>query len=295
MPAPPCVLEPSNEPGPGAGGMSMKFRCAAFLSTLAFAPAAYATDWYTGAPGEPAPRAASIGAGGADGWSAGYSGQSYSAQTAPKFGVAIDAAVTADTKDSRFATLIGTIAPFSGFEQSGARLRLSGVLGQYSYIGGNGVGRVKGTQRDGSFMVGYEWVSERLTVAVYGGVNISDNQLDKVDPLNGSSGRAMGAKIASDFYYRPNAFVMMSGVGSFSSAHSAYYARLKGGYAIARNVFVGPELIVLGDNFFSQWRIGGHITGAKFGPLQVGASAGLLVDKVRGTGLYGILDARLAF
>ncbi len=268
--------------------MFAKYGCAALIGAVAFAPAARAADWYTGAPSEPAARGWSVGSAGANGWSGGYA-------PAPKFGAAVDVAVTADTKDSQFVTLIGTIAPFSGLEQSGARLRLAGVLGQYSYIGGNGLGRVKGTQRDGSFMVGYEWVAERLTVAIYGGVNVTDNALDKYDPLNGSAGRAIGAKIAGDFYYRPNAFVMISGVGSFSSAHSAYYARLKGGYAIARNVFIGPEMIVLGDNFFSQWRIGGHITGAKFGPVQIGASAGFLVDKVRGSGLYGILDARVTF
>ena len=104
-----------------------------------------------------------------------------------------------------------------------------------------------------------------------------------------------GAKIAVDFNYRPTDFTMFSGVGSFSSLHSAYYTRMKAGYAIAPQLYVGPETVFMGDDFFKQWRIGLHMTGAKFAALQVGASAGVLVDKVRGTGIYGILDARLGF
>lgn len=251
--------------------MKRLIHIAAILVGLA-GGSAHAADWYTGAPasGVAAPPAA--------------------------FGVAIDSAVTVDTKDSRYATLIGTIAPFTNFDQSGARLRLGGVLGQYAYISGTaGLGRVKGTQEDGSFLVGYEWVSRRLTLAAYVGGNISNNRLDKYDPLNTAAGTAYGAKVAVDFNYRPADWLMLSGVASYSTAHDSYYVRLKGGYAFLADLFVGPEAIFLGDSFFRQWRVGGHVTGARIGPLQFGASAGMLDDKVRGRGVYGIFDARLAF
>ena len=64
---------------------------------------------------------------------------------------------------------------------------------------------------------------------------------------------------------------------------------------IRDRVYVGPEAIFMGDDFFQQWRVGGHVTGATFGMLSLGASAGILVDKVRGTGMYGIVDARVGF
>ena len=210
------------------------------------------------------------------------------------FGAAIDFAVTADSKGSGFITAIATIAPFTGLDQSGMRLRLGGVVGQYSYT--NTVqGTIKGTQSDVSFMIGYEWVTARASFGVYGGANYDNNAIDKYDPANKSVGKGTGAKIAVDFNYRPTDFTMFSGVGSFSSLHSAYYTRMKAGYAIAPQLYVGPEAVFMGDDFFKQWRIGLHMPGAKFAALQVGASAGVLVDKVRGTGLYGILDARLGF
>ena len=210
------------------------------------------------------------------------------------FGAAIDFAVTADTKGSKFATAIATIAPFSGLDESGIRLRLGGVVGQYSYTNTN-LGTIQGTQSDVSLMVGYEWVNARASFGVYGGANYDNNSIDKYDSANASIGKGSGLKIAADFNYRPTDYTMFSGVGSFSSFHSSYYTRLKAGYAIAPQLYAGPEAVFMGDNFYSQWRVGLHMTGAKFSMLQVGASAGVLVDKKRGTGIYGILDARLGF
>ena len=257
---------------------------------------AQAADWYTGEPGARAesPLVYGVSSNGTTGYVAPAYGNSSYASTS-NFGVAVDGSLTADTKNSVFGTVIGTIAPFGSFEQSGARIRLAGVLGQYSYIGSNSIGRVTGTQMDGSFMVGYEWVSRRATVAVYGGGNIVNNKLSVYDPSNSSAGQATGFKIGADFYIRPTDFIMISGVGSYSSAHNAYYAKLKTGLAIAPDIFVGPEAVFLGDSFFTQWRAGMHITGAKFSALQIGASAGILKDKVRGSGIYGALDARIKF
>ena len=264
---------------------------------------AHATDWYTGAQGsQPVAPTAYIAA--------------FQPQTEPVYtsyapvsksadyvgapgakessGAAIEQAWTADTKGSRFATAIATIAPFTGLDESGIRLRLGGVVGQYSYTNST-LGTIKGTQSDVSFMIGYEWVTARASFGVYGGANYDNNSIDKYDSANTSVGKGAGMKIAVDFNYRPTDYTMFSGVASFSSFHSAYYARLKAGYALAPQLYVGPEAVFMGDDFFQQWRVGLHMTGAKFSMLQVGASGGVLVDKVRGSGIYGILDARLGF
>lgn len=214
---------------------------------------------------------------------------------APKPHVALDLAGTADTNGSVFGTVIGTIAPFDGLDEDGFRLRVSGVLGRYSYVGSNGIGRVRGTQSDGSFLVGYEWVLHAATVAVYVGADVNDNQLSLNDPNNSSKGLHVGGKIAVDFYVNPTPYSMISGVVSYASANNAYYSRFKAGISIAPQLFVGPEVLVLGDDFYSQWRLGMHLTGLRLGAMQFGISGGYLDDKVRGRGGYGILDARLTF
>jgi hypothetical protein len=233
----------------------------------------------------------SIGAARAADW---YTGERVQ-DVAPTPHVAIDTAATADTNGSVFGTVIGTIAPFDGLDEDGYRIRLSGVLGRYSYVGSNGIGRVTGTQSDGSFMVGYEWVLRAATVAIYLGADVSDNLLSINDPNNSSKGLHVGGKVAVDFYVNPTPYSMISGTLSYATANNAYYSRFKGGIAIAPQLFVGPEVLVLGDDFYSQWRLGVHLTGLRLGPMQFGISGGYLDDKIRGHGGYGLLDARLTF
>jgi hypothetical protein len=233
----------------------------------------------------------SIGAARAADW---YTGERVQ-DVAPRPHVAIDTAATADTNGSVFGTVIGTIAPFDGLDEDGYRIRLSGVLGRYSYVGSNGIGRVTGTQSDGSFMVGYEWVLRAATVAIYLGADVSDNLLSINDPNNSSKGLHVGGKVAVDFYVNPTPYSMISGTLSYATANNAYYSRFKGGIAIAPQLFVGPEVLVLGDDFYSQWRLGVHLTGLRLGPMQFGISGGYLDDKIRGHGGYGLLDARLTF
>ena len=81
----------------------------------------------------------------------------------------------------------------------------------------------------------------------------------------------------------------------YSTNNSAYYGRLKFGMAFAERVYVGPEVVALGDNFFQQFRVGGHLSGLQFGAIQMGVSAGFLADRVRGAGVYGILESRVTF
>jgi hypothetical protein len=212
-----------------------------------------------------------------------------------KKNVAIDTAATVDTNGSLYGTVIGTIAPFDGLDQDGFRLRLGGVVGRYSYVGSNGIGRVNGTQSDGSFLVGYEWVIRAATIAVYVGADVENNKLSINDPNNSSAGTHVGAKVAADFYFNPTPYSMAAGTISYSTSNNAYYSRFKLGLAVIEQLYAGPEMLFLGDNFFSQWRFGAHLTGLRLGAMQFGLSGGYLSDKVRGHGGYGILDARLTF
>ena len=88
---------------------------------------------------------------------------------------------------------------------------------------------------------------------------------------------------------------MASGNVSYSTSGGAYYSRFKAGLAISEGVFAGPEMLFLGDNHYTQYRVGLHLTGLRFGALQFGVSGGLVVDKAQGNGAYGIIDARVVF
>lgn len=248
-------------------------------------PTAHAADWYTGVPAvvvvAPAPIAT------------------------------LDASIDGASQGSLTGALIGKIAPFDSLAESGPRLRASVVAGTYAYdatdliayvpVGGqfipttSGYGRVRGTLADGSFMAGYEQVTQNAALAAYLGVGVASNSLSVYDPGNPVRGARVGVKIGFEAFFLPSETTMVSAIAYYSTSYNSYYSRLKFGLALAPFVYAGPEMLALGDDYFSQWRLGAHVSGLRFGVLQMGVSGGYLQDRVRGSGAYGILDTRLAF
>jgi hypothetical protein len=251
------------------------YRSLAFLAALAVfttaGPIAKAADWYTGVPTD---------------------GPAES--RAPR--ASIDVTFDGTSQAAYSGVVIGTIAPFAPMDRSGFRLRASGIVGAYSYYPSNFfLGKVNGVLVGGAFLMGYEWVFKGATVAVFGGAEVLNTSISPNDPNNQAKGTSAGFKIATDFYVTPTDTTMVSGVLSYSTNFNSYYGRVKFGMSLADRIYVGPEFGALGDNFFQQWRIGAHITGLRFGLAQFGGAIGFLNDRVRGGGLYGTLDTRLAF
>lgn len=232
---------------------------------------ARAADWYTGVPDDGPPIA-----------------------KAPR--VAVDIAFDGTSQGALSGALIGTIAPFAPMTQSGLRVRIGGLASGYSYYSATpGLGKVNGVMVGGSFLIGYEWVIQRATIAAFAGGDINHTSISPNDPNNSVKGTRGGLKLGVDFYVTPTDSTMIAGVVTYSTNYNAYYGRLKFGFAIANHTYVGPEVLALGDNFFQQWRFGGHVSGLRLGMLQFGVSGGFLNDRVRGAGLYGSLDTRVMF
>lgn len=209
---------------------------------------------------------------------------------------ALDLSLSGTTQASVHGVVIGTFAPYSNLEETGLRLRASGLLGGYAYTSKVvGVGEVHGDQVGGALLGGYEWVGKTSKLTGWLGVDFGNNKFDKIDPDNKTAGGSFGVRVGADFYVNPNSYTMVAGNLSFSSANSAYFSRFKLGMAVTQNVFIGPELQVLGDSFYSQYRFGAHVTGIRIGPVQFGLSGGYLSDRVRGSGGYGTFDTRILF
>lgn len=239
--------------------------------TLAAPLGASAADWYTGVPTDGPPNS-----------------------NPPS--VAIDVAVDGSSQRSISGAVIGTISPFGTLDRSGWRMRLTGLGGTFNYLPSTaGLGRVTGTLTGGAFMTGYEWVTKTSTVAAYGGVEVVNTSLTPNDPKNTTKGTRGGFRVGVDFYVLPSDVTMLSGVAYYSTNNNGYYGRVKFGMAVADQLYFGPEALALGDNFFTQWRGGAHLSGLKLGVLQMGVSGGYLNDQVRGPGAYGIFETRLTF
>lgn len=204
--------------------------------------------------------------------------------------VTVDTSATVTSNSSAFGSTTVTVAPS---DQSGVRFRAEGVVGSYRYL--SGTTTVRGGQQEGSLLAGYELVWRDAALAGYVGLNVRNNTLSISDPNNPVIGTDLGVKAAVNFYATPTDNTYVSAYGSYTSTFNAYYARLRGGVMVADGVYVGPEALLLGDDFFRQWRVGAHVAGLSMGPVTISASAGYLFDRVQKAGFYSSVEGRMRF
>lgn len=227
---------------------------------------ALASDWYTGAAPQP--------------------GQAWVVST--------DASATVTSTGSAFVNAGATAAIGGTLAETGARIRVEALAGTYEYRAATGR-KVTADQVEGTVMAGHEWVWREAKLAGYIGLSVRNNTLSIPDPGNPVVGTSYGVKGALDLFVRPSDRTMLHAYGSVSSNDKAYFVRLKGGYRIGDELYVGPEVAFLGNAFYSQFRIGAHLTGLKLGPIQASISGGYLNDREQGHGAYGSLDLRAQF
>jgi hypothetical protein len=208
--------------------------------------------------------------------------------------VNVDTSLSVTSKGSVFGAVSATFAPTGNLRKSGLRARLEGLGGVYNYIASDGR-NIKSNQESGTVDLGYEWKSKDTSVSVYGGIGVQSTKLSAPDPNNSVVGTGTGIKLSAEFYTRPSPDMMISGYGSYMTLHNAYYTRLKFGWAFTDDIYLGPEVSILGDDFYQQYRIGGHVTGVRLSVFQLGIAGGFMQDVTQGPGLYGIVDARAGF
>lgn len=243
--------------------MPRSLPCLAAALAACVGPGARAADWYTGAE---APEAR-------DAWI-----------------VAVDASATLSSQGSHFAAATVTAAPRDDLGVSGVRVRVDGLIGSYR-TGAGGLGE----QAELAAMAGYAWASPEAVLSGFVGLNLRRNETARLDAEQPGEATRVGLKAALDYYARPTATTMVHATGTYSTAFNAYYGRLRFGTAAFAGGYLGPEFALLGDDFYRQWRAGLHLSGLRFGGVQLGLSAGYLHDQARKGGLYTTLDLRTGF
>ena len=242
--------------------------CLPLLGLLTQSLPARAADWYTGAkPQTPG-----------DDWI-----------------VSVDASTDVTTQGSYFGDVVVTGAPVGTLAESGLRVRADGLAGHYSYTSTATGETVRGNQEGGAALIGYAWVSPDMSFAAYLGGDVRNNSLSPADPTNPVVGTTFGAKGQFEAYGKPSALTIIAGQASYATNKTAYFARLRGGYLIGHDIYLGPEFVALGDAFFNQERVGLSLIGLRTGALQFGFSGGYLYDRVRKSGGYASIDARIGF
>lgn len=247
--------------------MFRSFTCFAAAVAGCVGPSARAADWYTGAVAAPEREA----------WI-----------------VSVDASTTVSSQGSQFAGATATAAPRDDLLVSGPRVRIDGLIGSYRTESGAGR-RGLGEQAEIAALAGYAWVMPEAVLSGYVGLNVRRNEVSGLGDGLAAETTRVGLKTALDLYARPTAFTMVHATGTYSTAFNAYYARLRGGVASVAGGYLGPEVAVLGDDYYRQWRAGLHLSGMQFGAVQLGLSVGYLHDEARKGGAYATVDLRTGF
>lgn len=196
-----------------------------------------------------------------------------------------------DVAKYSYSALAGAlIAPSQNLDTSGLRVFLLGDGGTYKYPGDNGF--IRGIHTGGEVLAGYGLEGDNYSINLLAGVNAINHMLSAVDTENRVQGTAFGAKVHGDAWVNPTARTLLYGEAEYSTAFGTYFAKAKLGYDVTKDsqVFVGPEVVALGDQRFNQWRAGLHVTQMKFGKLQVDVSGGYARDNVGGGGAYTTIE-----
>jgi outer membrane immunogenic protein len=186
---------------------------------------------------------------------------------------------------------VGTlIAPTKDLDTSGVRVWLVGESGGYLYH--DGAAAFHGIYESGEVLAGYGFEGDNYSINLLAGPNAINHMVSPYDPTNHVQGTDGGIKIRADAYLTPTAGFMNYTEGEYSTAFNTYWAREKFGFDITRGqeIYVGPEVAVLGDERFNQWRVGAHISNMKIGKVQIDLSAGYADDSIVGTSAYGHIE-----
>lgn len=182
------------------------------------------------------------------------------------------------------------IAPRGDLEKSGLRVWVFGEAGRYKFSDSGEV--FKGNFQSGDMLVGYGFESENYSINLLAGVNAINHTVTPFDSTNPVQGTRAGFKVRGDAYWTPTAQTMTYGEYEYSTAFRTYWILQKVGVDISggKEIYVGPQVMFLGDQQHNQWRVGGHLTNLKFGNVRVNVSTGYARDSLVGGGAYGYLE-----
>jgi hypothetical protein len=179
-------------------------------------------------------------------------------------------------------------------DTSGLRLWFLAEGGPYHYNSDSGAD-IHARYWTGDAFLGYGFEGNNYSIDVLAGLSGENDRLFQADPQNPVRGTEFGFGVRTDYWINPTAQTLVAGEAEYSTAFQTYLAKVKLGYDIGRQIFLGPEATILGNERYTQWRVGGHFTQITFGKIQANLSAGYLLDSDLGAGAYGQVELSTRF
>ncbi len=172
-----------------------------------------------------------------------------------------------------------------GIDREGfvAKLMIGG--GQYRYR--NGAAETTGTVALFDAMPGWRFKLGTFELTAYAGLDLQHHHLSPDDLGNRSRGSRAGLRAGADVWWEPTAATMASAGANFATIGDGYWSRAAFGWRAFDLVYLGPEVLALGDDRYHQWRVGLHATAFKTGAFEWSAGAGYVEDSDHRAGIYG--------
>jgi len=172
--------------------------------------------------------------------------------------------------------------------------------GEYEYA--TLLGGVDGEVTEMDFGLGYQWVLPSYRVSLLAALNLVDHDLtgNPVDLANNSvNGDEAGFKPKLDIWNTDASSFLYGGTFTYSTAYDTYWNRALFAARVG-GVYLGPEVIVQGNEEYEEVRTGLALTGLQLGCVNAGASVGYSwADPKQGTqeqdGIYAGLHLSLDF
>lgn len=216
----------------------------------------------------------------------------------------------------------GTVAIAGNLDESGFRGRLGLGFGRYDYpVRGEDadvpwsdfglpwireIGKISGRYYEGSFLLGYELVTDRYSLLGLIGGEGQRHSLSQWDPENQVKGTKWGFKVVAQIDSHPFDKTMFFAYGSYSTAFQTAHVDVRPGYlAFDRlnigdlvsigNVYVGPHGVYDSDLHDRIWKAGAHLTIPELGPFHTTLAGGYVHDRFNKSGAYGLVETSVRF
>lgn len=193
-------------------------------------------------------------------------------------------------RDTSYGWAGAAWSPFGAMHEEGFRLRAQGGGGRYSYRtdavpgGWNNASKV-----EGEVLAGWQFLEGGHALAVYGGVNLRQDTLDRPDPSNRDQGSHVGIKGVVEWFHRPAPDWVASAAAGASTADETASLRAGLGRKLTDKVELGTEAMGYADWFSNTAGIGLYLANPLPGR-QWRVAAGWRWSSDSPDGAYGALS-----
>lgn len=172
-----------------------------------------------------------------------------------------------------------------GLNEEGFVLKFLAGSGSYHYL--NGSVDTLGIASLLDAMPGWHFKRGDVDLSVYAGLDLQNHRLRPDDLANQMRGMNAGLRVSADLWWQPTRATMTSANVSYATVGQGFWTRLAYGWRVFEKFYVGPEVHLMGDDTYQQWRAGAHLTALRIGSFEWSFGAGFVSDSDTRSGFYG--------